>query len=86
MFDDKEFIEKVQKLINDYRGSLNGKYEEGELYLFVGTRQKHGKKGVHCFQGPNANEDFNSRVCEAIMDILINDSMPEYVAESIAED
>lgn len=74
MIDDSDLTDRLGGLVESFTESSEEKYIPGEIYIFVGVEQKDGRKGVRCFPGTNTNTDFKGRVCEAAMEIFINDS------------
>jgi hypothetical protein len=74
MIDDSGLTDKLGGMIASFTESPEEKSIPGEIYIFVGVEQQDGKQGIKCFPGTNTNTDFKGRVCEAAMEIFINDS------------
>ena len=85
MIDDSDLTDKLGGLLESFTESSEEKCIPGEIYIFVGVEQKEGRKGVRCFPGTNSNTDFKGRVCEAAMEIFINDSEIRQVWEGTTQ-
>ncbi len=79
MEEDKEqsditaYLEMLGSFLANIDKSEDQKFIPGEIAVFFGTKDKRTGKGIKYVFGANANPDFKERMCDAAMDILLND-------------
>jgi len=73
LIDEKELTDKLGTMLERLTVFQDEDCIKGEVLIFIGVERKGGRKGIRCFRGTRSNADFKGRVCEAAMEILIND-------------
>lgn len=73
LIDEKALTDKLGDVLERLTVFQDEECIKGEVLIFVGVEREDGRKGIRCFPGTSSNADFKGRVCEAAMEILIND-------------
>jgi hypothetical protein len=73
-FNEQAFADMVGSYLANHLETAEKKFVKGEVYIFVETRDKNGKKGIIGIPGSTADSDFKGLLCETAMDILLEDS------------
>jgi hypothetical protein len=77
-FDGRAYADMVGYFLANSLKTRNKEFIKGEVYIFVGTRDKNGKRGIISIPGTNANSKFKEKVSETAMDILLQDAGVDY--------
>ena len=70
----KHYVDLVGKNLSDYLKTDKGKFIEGDVMVFIGYSDKKGRMQVKYFMGTKASSSFKEKLCEASLDILLNDA------------
>ena len=73
LIEEKDLTDKLGSVLEKLTVLQDEDCIKGEVLIFVGVERADGRKGIRCFPGTSSNADFKGRVCEAAMEILIND-------------
>jgi hypothetical protein len=73
-FDERAYADMVGTYLSNHLETADKKFMKGEVYIFVGTRDKSGKRGITSISGTAADSSFKELLCETTMDILLEDS------------
>jgi hypothetical protein len=73
-FDEQAFADMVGSYLTNHLQTQEKKFVKGEVYIFVGTRDKDGKRGITGVPGSTATSNFKELLCETAMDILLEDA------------
>ncbi|MFW6138224.1 MAG: hypothetical protein ACOC7U_03525 [Spirochaetota bacterium] len=81
-FDEQEYADTVGRYLSKQLKTLKRSYTDGEVGIFIGTHDTGGRKGIKYIFGSNASSNFKERVCEAAMDIILNDAGVDFSVSS----
>ncbi len=73
-FDEQVYADMVGNYLSNHLETADRKFAKGEVYIFVGIRDKDGKRGIIGIPGSTADSKFKELLCETTMDILLEDS------------
>jgi hypothetical protein len=77
-FDGRTYADMVGNYLANTLQTRDQEFVKGEVYIFVGTRDKDGKRRIISIPGTNANSKFKEKVSETAMDILLQDAGADY--------
>ena len=70
----KKYVDLVGKKLSVYLKTDKGKFIKGEAIVFIGYHDNKGRMQVKYFMGTKASSLFKEKLCEASLDILLNDA------------
>ena len=82
----KHYVDLVGEKLSVYLKKDKEKFIEGEVIVFIGYHEKRGRMRVKYFLGTKASSLFKEKLCEASIDILLNDAGIELPREDQEED